>query len=115
MPELMYVDMRQLRRMVETVQNLENRAVKITIPQTFGEDSEMLAENLFYHRVLINKFVVSFISTFLYHWVPINKIVIFVQMPKAIPYLILHTQGCIKCAMCAAQPREDVPIVMAAR
>ena len=63
MPELMYVDMRQLRRMVETVQNLETRAVKITIPQTFGEDSEMLAENLFYHRVLINKFVVSFIST----------------------------------------------------
>ena len=79
--------MRQLRMMVETVQNLENRAVKITIPQTFGEDSEMLAENLFYHRVLINKFVVSFISTFLYHMMPINKFVIFVQMPKA-----YHTQ-----------------------
>merc|ERR1711936_374526 len=41
--------------------------------KTFGEDSEMLAEDLYYHR------------------------------------------GCIKCAMCSAQPREDVPIVMAAR
>ena len=65
------------------IQNLENRPVKI--PQTFGEDSEMLAENLFYHRVLINKFVVNFISTFLYHMMLINKIVIFVQMPKAYP------------------------------
>ena len=30
-----------------------------TSPQTFGEDSEMLAEDLYYHRVLINSNIPS--------------------------------------------------------